>query len=125
MAIVGIATDRDGRSVVEPYVQEMGLTFPILLDPNEVSTSLFGGLAGYPSTFILDPERLIYASYLGAQDETTFAEDLRYLLQAEPSEAAAMPEGALSSPTPGEIDDRDLPVSDSGLRRPGSPRSVP
>lgn len=96
VAIVGIATDKEGRSVVAPYVEEMGLTYPILLDPGEVSTSLFGGLAGYPSTFILDPEGLIYSSYLGAQDEATFAEDLRYLLQAEPSEGAELPEGAVS-----------------------------
>ena len=100
VAIVGIATDDEGRSVVEPYVQEMGLTYPTLLDPNEVSASLFGGLAGYPSTYILDAEGLIYSSYLGAQDEATFAEDLRYLLQAEPSEAAALPEGAVSKDAP-------------------------
>ncbi len=99
VAIVGIATDDEGRSVVEPYVEELGLSYPILLDPNEVSTSLFGGLAGYPSTFILDPEGLIYSSYLGAQEEATFAEDLRYLLQAEPSAAAELPPGALSDPS--------------------------
>ncbi|MEM7585387.1 MAG: TlpA disulfide reductase family protein [Acidobacteriota bacterium] len=97
VAIVGIATDREGRPLVEPYVQEMGLSFPILLDPQEVSASLFGGLTGYPSTFVLDTEGLIYSSYLGAQEEATFAEDLRYLLQAEPSEGAEMPAGALSS----------------------------
>ncbi|MEM6793977.1 MAG: TlpA disulfide reductase family protein [Acidobacteriota bacterium] len=94
IAIVGVATDNEGRQLVEPYTQEMGLTFPILLDPNEVSTSLFGGIAGYPSTFVLDSEGLIYSSYLGAQEEATFAEDLEYLLKAAPSDGAELPPGA-------------------------------
>ncbi|MEM8930495.1 MAG: TlpA disulfide reductase family protein [Acidobacteriota bacterium] len=97
VVIVGIATDKEGRSIVAPYVEDMGLTYSILLDPREVSASLFGGLAGYPSTFILDREGLIYSTYLGAQTEATFAEDLRYLLGAEPSEGAEMPSGALSN----------------------------
>ncbi|MEM1207337.1 MAG: TlpA disulfide reductase family protein, partial [Acidobacteriota bacterium] len=96
VAIVGVATDDQGRSVVAPYVEEMGLSYPILLDPEAVSASLFGGLAGYPSTFILDGEGLIYSSYLGAQEEYVFAEDLEYLLGADPSDGAELPPGARS-----------------------------
>ncbi|MEM7049841.1 MAG: TlpA disulfide reductase family protein [Acidobacteriota bacterium] len=105
VAIVGIATDKEGRSKVQPYAEELGLTFPTLLDPGEVSTAVFGGLTGYPSTFILDREGLIYSSYLGAQKEETFAEDLNYLLAAEPSAGAALPEGALSEPSSEEEGD--------------------
>ncbi|MEM1183230.1 MAG: TlpA disulfide reductase family protein [Acidobacteriota bacterium] len=100
VVIVGIATDKQGRSIVAPYVKEMGLTYPILLDPREVSTALFGGLTGYPSTFIIDREGLIYSSYLGAQEEKTFTEDLRYLLQAQPSDGADLPENAVSEAPP-------------------------
>ncbi|MEM8994730.1 MAG: TlpA disulfide reductase family protein [Acidobacteriota bacterium] len=96
VVIAGIATDKGGRSIVAPYVEEMGLTYTILLDPQEVSTALFGGLTGYPSTFIIDREGLIYSSYLGAQEEKTFADDLHYLLQAQPSEGAELPENAIS-----------------------------
>ncbi|MEM7480023.1 MAG: TlpA disulfide reductase family protein [Acidobacteriota bacterium] len=100
VAVVGIATDREGRSVVEPYLQEMAVSYPILLDPEAVSASLFGGLTGYPSTFVLDADGLIYSSYLGAQEEATFAEDLRYLLQAEASGGAELPAGALAEDPP-------------------------
>ncbi|MEM9555705.1 MAG: TlpA disulfide reductase family protein [Acidobacteriota bacterium] len=110
VSIVGIATDDEGRSLVEPYVQDLGLTYPILLDPKKVSTSLFGGLAGYPSTFILDPQGLIYSSYLGAQEEAIFAEDLRYLLQAGRSEAARLPPGALG----GDASPPHVPESSNG-----------
>ncbi len=97
VAIVGIATDSEAETTVAPYVHEMAMAYPTLLDPEEISTSIFGGLAGYPSTFILDPQGLIYASYLGAQEEATFVEDLRYLLQAESSAAAELPAGAISN----------------------------
>ncbi len=98
VAIVGVATDEDAETKVVPYVEKMAMAYPVLLDPQAVSASIFGGFAGYPSTFILDPQGLIYSSYLGAQEEKTFADDLRYLLQAAPSEGATLPAGAISHP---------------------------
>ena len=41
LAIVAIATDTGGKPVVTPFIQTYGLTFPVLLDPqNMVGTQL-------------------------------------------------------------------------------------
>ncbi len=81
----GIAVDVEGAEKVLPYLEETPIGYTVLLDPEAISTSIFGGLEGYPSTFVFDREGLIYSSYLGAQTEETFRDDIRYLLEAEPS----------------------------------------
>jgi thiol-disulfide isomerase/thioredoxin len=85
VTIVGIATDRDPAKV-GPYIEELGVEYPILLDPTVVSAKLFGGVEGYPKTFILGQQGLLYSSYLGARSKAVFEKDLRYLLEAPPSE---------------------------------------
>ncbi len=87
VTIVGIATDRDPTKV-GPYIENLGIGYPILLDPAAVSAALFGGVEGYPKTFILDQRGLLYSSYLGVRTKVVFEQDLRYLLEAEPSPAA-------------------------------------
>ena len=89
--IIGIATDVEGSPKVRPYVEELAIDYAILLDPRAVSPALFGGIEGYPKTFILDREGLIYSTYLGAQTDEVFREDLLYLLEALPSPAADRP----------------------------------
>ncbi len=91
VTILGIATDRDPAKV-GPYVEELGVDYPILLDPEAVTTAIFGGVEGYPKTFILDRDGLMYSSYLGARQRAVFESDLRYLLDAPPSPASRTPE---------------------------------
>ena len=90
VTVYGISTDAEGAEKVVPYVEEIGIDYPILLDPEAKSPAIFGGIEGYPMTFIFDREGLIYSSYLGAQDGATFRADIEYLLTAEASEAAPL-----------------------------------
>ncbi len=99
MAIVGIATDQEGAEKVRPYIDDIGVSYPILLDPEAITTAMFGVVEGYPKTFILDTQGLLYSSYLGAQQKSVFEDDLRYLLTAPPSEAASQAE-ALAAAEP-------------------------
>ncbi len=89
--ILGIATDKEGEAKVRPYAEEVGIGYPILLDPEAVSAAIFGGVEGYPKTFILDRAGLIYSSYLGAQPKEVFRDDLTYLLESPPSPPAPQP----------------------------------
>lgn len=52
-AMLAVSQDVDGRAAVAPFAQELGLTFPILLDP-EARLSPRYGVTGYPETFIID-----------------------------------------------------------------------
>jgi peroxiredoxin len=51
--MLAVSEDDKGRAAVEPFVREMGLTFPVLLDPEGVVSRRYG-VTGYPETFIID-----------------------------------------------------------------------
>jgi peroxiredoxin len=65
--LLAVSLDRQGAPAVESFVQEMQLTFPILLD----STSEIGrsyGVRGLPSTYLIDPDGQLIGAAVGARD---------------------------------------------------------
>jgi peroxiredoxin len=52
-AMLAVAEDDGGAAAVGPFVKEMQLTFPVLLDPGATLSPRFGA-TGYPETFIID-----------------------------------------------------------------------
>jgi len=67
LAMVAIATDTGGKAVVAPFIQAHGLTFPVLLDPqNMVGTQL--QVPGIPTSYLLDKWGRIIGLVIGARD---------------------------------------------------------
>ncbi|MBI3121735.1 MAG: TlpA family protein disulfide reductase [candidate division NC10 bacterium] len=67
LVILAVSGDRTGRSVVESFVQERGVTFPILLDsPGEVFAQY--GVRGLPTSYLLDRQGRIVSADIGARD---------------------------------------------------------
>ncbi len=67
LAIVAIATDAGGKAVVAPFMQAHGLTFPVLLDPqNMVGTQL--QVPGIPTSYLLDKWGRVIDLVIGARD---------------------------------------------------------
>jgi thiol-disulfide isomerase/thioredoxin len=65
--ILAISIDVQGKDVVAPFVEEYGLTFPVLLDPdNVVSTRLQG--RGIPTSYLLDKQGRIAGVEIGTRD---------------------------------------------------------
>jgi len=56
--------DPDARSKVEAFVSEVGVTFPVLLDPRREAGEAYG-VWGYPETFIVDREGRIVERVVG------------------------------------------------------------
>lgn len=63
-ALLGVAMDADGSKVVTPFVrarkfdvagQQMNMNYRIVLGNDEITTK-FGGLFGYPTTFVITPD---------------------------------------------------------------------
>jgi peroxiredoxin len=55
LVVVGISVDRGGpRTLIGPYLQNLELTFPILLDP-EMKTAEAWRVTALPATFIVRP----------------------------------------------------------------------
>lgn len=67
LVILAISGDRTGRQVVDSFVEELGLTFLILLDPaGEVFAQY--GVRGLPTSFLVDRQGRIVSAEAGARD---------------------------------------------------------
>ncbi|HEX9900201.1 MAG TPA: TlpA disulfide reductase family protein [Candidatus Methylomirabilis sp.] len=67
LVILAISGDRAGTQVVESFVEELGLTFLIVLDPaGEVFAQY--GVRGLPTSYLLDRRGRIVSAEAGARD---------------------------------------------------------
>jgi peroxiredoxin len=77
--IVGISVDDEGASVVRPYAEDMGISYPLVLDPDMTVARAYGGHYALPTTFVLDREGQIRQRLMRAvtpQELRTFIEPL-------------------------------------------------
>jgi peroxiredoxin len=85
--ILAVSEDEEGASAVAPFVAELGITFPVLLDP-EGRLSTRYGVTGYPETFIIDRNGHVVEHVIGPA-EWNSEEMLAYfealLAQPQPS----------------------------------------
>ncbi len=65
--MIAVSIDREGGKVVRPFAAKYGLTFPVLLDPDNKTHRLYG-LTGIPETFIIDKNGMIMKKIIGAQN---------------------------------------------------------
>jgi peroxiredoxin len=73
---------REEKTTVQPFAQEKGLTFPILLDTNGRVMKMYQ-VQGYPTTVFLDAEGMIVNRHIGSLDEATIETYLEPLLPEE------------------------------------------
>jgi peroxiredoxin len=68
LVVVGVSVDRDApRSLLEPYLRSLGLTFPILVDPDS-SAARTWRVTGLPATFVLRPGGEVAGMAVGARE---------------------------------------------------------
>ncbi|MGH7278623.1 MAG: TlpA family protein disulfide reductase [Candidatus Rokuibacteriota bacterium] len=68
LVVVGISVDRGApRPLIDPYVRNLGLTFPILLDP-DMKTAGAWRVAGLPATFVIRPGGEVAGYAIGARE---------------------------------------------------------
>jgi peroxiredoxin len=67
LAIVAVNVDRAGAESVQRFVEQKGLSFEILHDPEQRVASRYG-VVGYPTTVVIDRAGRIVLSELGAWD---------------------------------------------------------
>ena len=68
LVVVGISTDRGGpRLLIDPYVRNLKLSFPILLDP-ESETADAWRVTGLPATFVIRPGGEVAGMAFGARE---------------------------------------------------------
>jgi peroxiredoxin len=65
--LLAVSMDRQGDAVARPFVENLQLNFPVLLD----TTSEVGrqyGVRGLPTSYVIDPDGLLIGAVIGARD---------------------------------------------------------
>ncbi|HEV8640813.1 MAG TPA: TlpA disulfide reductase family protein [Methylomirabilota bacterium] len=84
LAIIGINA-REGRDAVGRYAKELGLTFPLVLDPGGQINALYG-VIGLPTTFVVGRDGRAVAFAVGSREWASApARALIEALLAEPA----------------------------------------
>lgn len=83
LVMLAVSADVDGREAVEQFVRKLGLTFPVLLDPDGVVPGRYG-TTGYPETFIVDRDGRVVAHEIGPRDwsDPRFERAIRGLMES-------------------------------------------
>jgi len=86
LAIVGIKA-REGTSTIREYAKELGLTFPLILDPKGTINAAYG-VVGLPTTFLIGRNGRPIALAIGPREWS--GKPARALIQALLAEPAAL-----------------------------------
>jgi cytochrome c biogenesis protein CcmG, thiol:disulfide interchange protein DsbE len=77
--VVGLAVDRVSTEAVRAFVRERGVSYPIAhVDPSAEAT--FGGVRGYPTSFLLDRQGRIRHTVIGPVAPVSLEPAVRRLL---------------------------------------------
>jgi thiol-disulfide isomerase/thioredoxin len=86
--VLGIAMDEEGKSAVAPFLdkerfdvdgQKLPMNYPILLGTDEAADK-FGGILGYPSSFLISRDGKIITKFQGLKSEDELAKAVESLL---------------------------------------------
>ncbi len=83
LMIVGVSVDSPSAlDLVNDFLEEMGVTYDILLDPDMVSTDAFLPI-GYPASYLIDGDGVVRFTRLGpiAEGDPAFLEALEQTLK--------------------------------------------
>jgi len=68
LVVLGVSVDRGApRAILAPYLERLGLTFPILVDPDMTAAAAWR-VTGLPATFIIKPDGDVAGMAAGARE---------------------------------------------------------
>lgn len=79
LVLLGLSVDRGGEQVVRDYVRERGVTYPVAIVGPTVEAA-FGGVRGYPTSFLLDRGGVVRHEVIGPLAPATLELAVRRLL---------------------------------------------
>jgi cytochrome c biogenesis protein CcmG/thiol:disulfide interchange protein DsbE len=79
-AVVGVAMDEEGWSVIRPFMEKMSIKYPVLLGTKRAAY-LYGDIESLPVTFLIDRDRRVAAIHVGLAKKSQLEEQIKTLLQ--------------------------------------------
>jgi peroxiredoxin len=78
LAVIGVSMDKQGWTVVRPFMQEKQMNYPVVLGDDNLATRY--DLTSMPLTLLIDRDGKIALSHAGVVDKDAFETKLRALL---------------------------------------------
>ena len=79
-AVVGVSMDEEGWTVVKPFVSELAINYRIL-QGNDSTADLYGGVNALPTTFLIDREGRVAWKHEGLAGKDDFEDRIKTLTQ--------------------------------------------
>ena len=78
--VVGVSLDEQGPSVVKSFIHSFGMNYPVVMGDQKVVVD-YGGIEAIPTTFVIDRQGNIVATFQGLTDPDTFEAVIDPLLE--------------------------------------------
>jgi thiol-disulfide isomerase/thioredoxin len=99
--IVGISMDEEGPSVVKPFVKNHEMNYTIVMGTDQTPAQ-FGGLPGYPVSFVIDRAGNYYSKHLGLVAKEDIEDEIQILLRGSSQGLGDAKPAASSSTNPAQ-----------------------
>ena len=80
LVVVGLSMDAGGAKDVRPFAEEFNVNYAMLIAKEETPNA-YGGIAGIPTTFVLDRQGRIVKKFVGKTEMKDFEEAIQPLLE--------------------------------------------
>ncbi len=77
--IIGISVDQETKPDVVPFIKDYGINYPVVYGNTNVYQQ-YGGIRAIPTSFIIDKEGKIVASYEGLISKAAYEDHIKKLL---------------------------------------------
>ncbi|MFA5806718.1 MAG: TlpA disulfide reductase family protein [Melioribacteraceae bacterium] len=77
--IVGVSLDTDTKGEVVPFIKNYGINYPVVYG-NSIVAQAYGGVRAIPTSFVIDKQGKIVASYEGLMPKSTYENHIKKLL---------------------------------------------
>ena len=81
-AVIGVSIDEQGAAIVRPFVNRVGVNYPILLGSESVVNAY--GIEPIPATFLIDRHGRVAAHHIGFTEKVIFESEIVTLLAEKP-----------------------------------------
>ena len=78
-AVIGVSMDEEGWTVVKPFVSELAINYRIL-QGNDSTAQLYGGVDALPTTFLIDRDGRIAATHVGLAGKDAIEDGIKRLV---------------------------------------------
>jgi thiol-disulfide isomerase/thioredoxin len=81
LAVIGISMDEDGWAAVKPFMEQMRMTYPVVMGNKRVAY-LYGDVESLPVAFFVDRKQRVAVIHLGPASRKDFEKAIRTLLES-------------------------------------------